>query len=313
MNKHILGLVSCALWAGCLGAPQDAPPAAEAPGPGPTLTASFTGESVSTDQATYAVGGAIVASWSGLPGNAHDWIGLAPAGSDPTTVIRFTYTNGAASGSFTFEGVSPAGSYVVRAFVDGLYTQLAEAAFTVTGVTVATDRAAYAAGGLIVVSWSGLPGTATDWVSITPEGSTATTVTDWVYTGGATSGSHAFNTPAAAGRYVARAYPRDSYTIAGESAAFTSGVSITTDLTTYNLGDVIDVTWDLLPGNVHDWVGIAPLGSDPTTVTTWVYTNGATSGHHLLNGPPSPGTYVARAFVDDSYTMLAESASFGVQ
>lgn len=86
---------------------------------------------VTTNAATYTPGQAITVNWTNTPGNANDWISLAPQGSPDTSVIRWVYTAGAVSGSFTFEGLG-AGSYVARAFMSDQYIKLGEStAFTV--------------------------------------------------------------------------------------------------------------------------------------------------------------------------------------
>jgi hypothetical protein len=257
------------------------------------VSAASSTPSISTDP-TYGPGAPISATWSRLPGNAHDWVALAPANSAPSTVLQWTYTNGALDGAHAFGGLVP-GDYVARAFVDDSYTVLAEAPFAVTGVSVARDHAAYVANTPITITWSGLPGTATDWVGLAPEGAPATTVSAWAYTGGLAAGTRTFSL-GTAGRYVARAFPSDSYTIAGESSAFTNGLAIATDHASYDL---------------DDWIALAPQGSPPTTVTTWVYTNGASAGSHTF-AALAAGTYVARALVDDSYDVLVESAPFVV-
>src|ERR1700733_14944551 len=61
---------------------------------------------------------------------------------------------------------------------------------------VTPDMTAYAAGPPIMVGYTGLPGNPTDWVAIAPQDSPDTTITVWVYTNGATSGSASFNTVA---------------------------------------------------------------------------------------------------------------------
>ena len=279
-----------------------------AAGPSSTLTAADTAASVATGSASYGPGASIDVTWAGLPGNPHDWIALAPAASAPTTVLRWAYTGGAVAGAAGFAGLPP-GAYVARAFVDDSYTVLAEAAVAVAGVTIGHDRAGYVAGAPITITWAGLPGTATDWIGLAPEGASATTVATWVYTGGAPAGSHTFAL-GAPGRFVARAFPADSYAVAGESAAFTNGLTVATDRDRYAPDQPITVSWAQLPGTAHDWIALAPAGSPPTTVTTWVYA-GADAGSHAFASAPL-GTLVARAFVDDSYDLLVESAPFTV-
>jgi hypothetical protein len=87
---------------------------------------------------------------------------------------------------------------------------------------------------------------------------------------------------------------------------------VTTDAQAYNQNHPIAVTWSGLPGNAKDWVAYAPVGSAPTTVTRWVYTAGQAAGQVVLEGTLVGGRYVARAFTNDSYTMVAESSPFDV-
>ncbi|MFN0247154.1 MAG: hypothetical protein ACKV2T_09600 [Kofleriaceae bacterium] len=184
------------------------------------------GAAVVTNSNTYTTNSPIGVSWQNLPGNAQDWIALAPSGSTPSTVINWVYTGGATNGSTSFAfGLSTPGNYVARAFLDNSYTMLGESAvFTVTAPapsTISTDKMMYALGEYISVMWNGLPGNANDWIAIAPAGSPDTTVTRWVYTGGAMTGSFAFEGPLTTGSYVARAFQNDTYVKLGESAAFT--------------------------------------------------------------------------------------------
>ncbi|MFN0247153.1 MAG: hypothetical protein ACKV2T_09595 [Kofleriaceae bacterium] len=271
---------------------------------------------VEPSAATYALTQPITVSWSGTPGNANDWIAIAPDGSELSTVTTYVYTGGTASGSHQFAGFATGGTFVVRAFLDNTYTLLAQSSsFTVAGsggsATVGADSPAYAAGAPVTVSWAGLPGGATDWVAIAPQGSPASTVARWAYTGGAASGSVVMSAPAGGGAYVARAFPNDSYVVLAESAVFTVGLEITTDASTYALNVPIVVSWNNLPGNATDWVAIAPEGSSYDTIIAWVYAPSA-SGSHQFAGLGGAGNYVARAFLDNSYSLLGESAPFSV-
>lgn len=86
---------------------------------------------------------------------------------------------------------------------------------------------------------------------------------------------------------------------------------VTTSTGAYDTNGTITVTWSGLPGNLLDWVAVAPQGSSDTTFTQRVYTNGAKSGSATLPGVAN-GTYVARAYVNDTFTKVAESAKFAV-
>lgn len=272
------------------------------------------GATVAAGSDTYAVSSPIDITWTGLPGGATDWIALAPAGSDNQNVIRYVYTAGAVAGNTTFTGLA-SGDYVVRAFANDTYTLLAQDTFSVgagAAATVTLGRATYGVGEQIDVTWSGLTTNVTDWIAIAPQGSGDTTVTRWAYTGGAASGTLSFEGPAGGGAYVARAFVNDSYTKAGESGAFTVGGGLETNQTAYDLNQSITVTWSNLTTNQHDWIALAADGSSNSSVIAWVYTNGASSGSHTFAGLASNGTYVARAFTNDSYNLLFESAPFSV-
>src|SRR5262245_25710177 len=87
--------------------------------------------------------------------------------------------------------------------------------------------------------------------------------------------------------------------------------SISTDSASYSLNATITVTYDGLPGNEKDWIAIAPAGSDNTSYTAFVYTGGQTSGTATFSAP-APGSYVARAFSNDTYDLIGESPPFTV-
>lgn len=286
----------------------------------PAFTVSAVG--LTASKTAYLPGEDIAVTWSGLPGNAHDWVGLAPQGADPTTVTAWVYTGGATGGLQTFAGLTANGTYVARAFVDDGYTVITESApFTVSAgsATVTTDFSTYAFTQRVQVTFSGLGGTATDWIALAPAGSGLTTVDRWVFTGGAASGTIPVETPTSLGTYVARAFSSGTYVLAAESASFTiaanaGAASTTTDAATYATGADITVTWAGLTGAPGDWIALAPDGSGPTTVTRWVYAGGAAAGSTTFaGGLLAPGTYVARTFVDDSYNQVQESAAFTVQ
>lgn len=89
--------------------------------------------------------------------------------------------------------------------------------------------------------------------------------------------------------------------------------TIVTDLSSYSIGQNITVTWTNLPGNSHDWVSIAPSGSNNMTYTRWIYTDGAINGSTTFVGGVGVGTYVARALLNDGFVRLAQTPAFSVQ
>ena len=285
------------------------------PSPAETKAGALGAPSVSTDHPSYQPGSTITVSYAGLPGNNHDWIAIAPAGSPHTSVTAFVLTFGQTSGTATFSAPAD-GSYVARAFANDDYIFLAESAvFTVNSTTISTDQSSYTSGSTITVSYAGLPGNNHDWIAIAPAGSPHTSVTAFVLTFGQTSGTATFSAPAA-GSYVARAFANDDYIFLAETAAFTvtgapNPVTISTDMSSYTSGSTITVSYAGLPGNNHDWIAIAPAGSPHTSVTAFVLTFGQTSGTATFSAPAA-GSYVARAFANDDYIFLAETAAFTV-
>jgi hypothetical protein len=162
-----------------------------------------------------------------------------------------------------------------------------------------------------------LPGNPKDWISLAPAGSPDTTWVAWVFTGGQISGTATFSAPHQSGSYVARAFLNNTWTRLAESASFTVTVPITTstistDQSSYAADATVTVTYAGLPGNVEDWISLAPAGSPDTTWVAWVFTGGQTSGTAIFSAPLQTGSYVARAFLNNTWTLLGESASFTV-
>jgi hypothetical protein len=265
---------------------------------------------ISTDHSTYTAGSTITVTYAGLPGTVGDWIAIAAAGSDNTSYLDYVYATGA-SGTATFTAPGD-GSYVVRAFAQGTYNLLAQSPFTVGVVspTISTDQSIYAAGSTITVTYSGLPGSVGDWIAIAAAGSDNTSYLDYVYATGA-SGTATFTAPGN-GSYVVRAFAGGTYNLLAQSAftVGTVGPTISTNQSTYAPGATITVTYAGLPGNAGDWIAIAAAGSDNTSYVDFAYATGA-SGTATFTAP-AVGSYVARAFAQGTYNLLAQSASFTV-
>jgi hypothetical protein len=69
------------------------------------------------------------------------------------------------------------------------------------------------------------------------------------------------------------------------------------------------VSYGGLPGFPDDWIAIAPVGAPNTTYLGYVFTSGQTTGTATFKAPAA-GTYVARAFPHNTFSLLAQSASF---
>jgi hypothetical protein len=99
---------------------------------------------VATITTEFVDGGYLKITWTGMPGNATDWVSIAPAVSADSTYYGWRYMVGVTDGSFLFVLPNPpnvttpvtAGSYVVRAFINDTLVKAAESApFTVTDIT----------------------------------------------------------------------------------------------------------------------------------------------------------------------------------
>jgi len=280
---------------------------------------------IAAGQSAYAESDHVTVTFAGLPGNAGDWIAIAPQGSDVGTYVGYAYVNGAKSGALDF-GLFAAGTYVARAFSNNTTTLIVESApFTVGTVsgggggtpTLAADKASFATTDHVTVTFSGLPGNEYDWIAIAPQGSAVGTYVTYAYLYAAKSGTLDLGV-LAAGTYVARAFSNNSSNLIVESAPFTvggssagGGASITTDATIAAGANVI-ATFSGFPGNQYDWLAIAPAGAPLTTYSTYQYLAGAKSGTLNL-GFLAPGTYVVRGFSDNSANLIVESASFVAQ
>lgn len=77
----------------------------------------------------------------------------------------------------------------------------------------------------------------------------------------------------------------------------------------------INVSWSgIATPTASDWIGIYAIGSSDFAYLDWAYTNGGASGavNVTLNHPSlvAGGTYEARLYANDGYTLLAKSAPF---
>lgn len=281
-------------------------------------TRQAVGETITADKANYTVGENVVLTWTNFPGNYYDWIGLTPVGSPPEQYVRYAYAFGQVNGTVTLVG-PPAGDYIAYAFSDNSNTVIAQTgqlhiAAQNVATTISTSAVSYQPSQSAIVNFTGMAGYATDWISLAPPGSPATEVTRWTYTGGQLSGSVQIPLVGLSGTFVARALFNNGYTVAAESAQFTVGAvgtSVTTDSNNYAFGANVQITYANMQGTYYDWIGIAAQGAPDTDTSYWEYTKGQLGGTINLSTLPQ-GTFVARAFFNDSFTKQAESAPFTV-
>jgi|GEM_PF-6317402 len=88
--------------------------------------------------------------------------------------------------------------------------------------------------------------------------------------------------------------------------------TISVSKSTYAIGEDIVVNFSDLPGNFYDWVGLFRPGAANDAYQTFIYTQGTTSGTMVFRGRSIAGSYEARLFFDDSYS-LEQTVSFTVE
>lgn len=165
-------------------------------------------QSVSLSKSVYMPGEKITVTFSGFPGNARDWIGLAAKGSAEEKYIAWQYLSNRQSGTLTFDGL-PSGDYEARGYYNDGGVVQARTSFRVGNidqqVTVKTEKATYKPWEKISIVFSGLPGNAQDWISFAEAGSADDKYYRWAYTGGKQSGTIELD-GAPEGKYEVRAY-----------------------------------------------------------------------------------------------------------
>jgi hypothetical protein len=184
---------------------------------------------LSTSPTSVPAGGSVTATWSGIcaPAGA-DWIGLFAPGAPNTSYLAYRYTTGTASGSvpFTIPATLAPGTYELRLFSNGGYTQLAVSSFTVAACTsgsLSASPTSIAAGGSVTATWSGICAPAgADWIGLFAPGAPNTSYLAYRYTTGTASGSVPFTIPAtlAPGNYELRVFSNGGYTRLGTSNTF---------------------------------------------------------------------------------------------
>jgi len=279
----------------------------------PTFTITG-GATLTPSSLTYNAGDNVVINFANFANSGSDWISINVPGSAATTYVAFQFVNGA-SGSSTFAGL-PSGTYEARYHTNWngthSYGSLATSKqFKINAkAAVTTDFASYGANEGIVMTYSSMPGNATDYVAVSLAGSPATSTIQRFNTNGQINGTQAF-APLPPGNYEARAYVNNTSTIIAMQPFTVTATTLSTDASTYTTADPVTVTYGGLPGNAQDWIAVATAGSAGTSYVQFFYTAGATSGTHQFTGLAA-GTYEIRAYYNNSHTVSARSATFTV-
>jgi hypothetical protein len=266
---------------------------------GPTPT-------VSADKTTYAPGGAIVGTFSGLDMGPYDLIAVAPVGAPYYGFASHGYTGQRASGTVSLTAPAGNGTFVLRALRGDNWAIMAQSTATFTVTTAAapaiSTSSTYVAGAALTATFSGLDGDAYNRIVIAPFGSAANAAEASVNAGGS-SGTASFKVPPSSGTYVARAIEDATGAIIKESTSFTVTGGTSPSLSHTIAGSTITATYGGLNG---DWnsIALAVQGSPSTNAISPQITS-KTSGTATFATPTSNGTYVVRT-LSPSYALIFE-------
>ncbi len=195
-----------------------------APAPAPALARA--------QRSTYFLNAPVVIQYSGLPGNAQDWIAVSKRGDPDNTYGKWEYTGGKTSGTITIPAGLAPGDYEVRVYFNwpsGGFNVQSRTTFSVGNraqeriddIVLPSNlarptRVSYAANEAITIQYSGLPGNAQDWITVVRRGDPDHTQGLWQYTSGKRSGTFSLPNGLGPGEYEVRVFfdwPKGGYTV----------------------------------------------------------------------------------------------------
>lgn len=303
----------------------------------------------SSSPITVAAGATLTAAWTNGPGNALDWIALAPHGSATSADVPWQYLSGGntagsavatPNGNVTFTAPTTAGTYEVRLLSNNSFNVVATSATITVGAVLTVNSqssgtVSVAPGASVTIGVSGGPGNATDWVTVAPVGSSDATYPVWRYLNGQltapgtgiSSGSFSMPVPSTPGTYEIRLFASNSFTRVGTAVAQVqvTGTTLTANSSSSPIsvtrGTSITAAWTNGPGNALDWVALAAVGAPASSILQWKYLSGGTaagsavatpSGNLTLTAPNTSGTYEIRLYSNNSYTVVVTSPTITV-
>ncbi len=276
--------------------------------------------SISTAKDIYIPGEAVQVDYQFGPGNDLDWIGLYRMGDYPGSVPSsdWDYVSGA-TGTVTLVPPGPGQYYVAFLENDGYY-ELSERVtiYVVSEPVLTPDKAGYAPGDPLEISFTNAPGIPNDWIGIYRTGDTPGVIasTLWAYTQGV-SGTIPFE-GLDAGYYFAAYFLNNGYMETGERVIFSVGTDLAqveAESGIYPSGETIRINYENGPGLPTDWIGLfrqnAPPGTAP--LVERLFTPGTQSGQVIFDTVLEPGPYFAALFINNSSIRISNKASFAVE
>ncbi|PSG91574.1 fibronectin type III domain-containing protein [Aurantibacter aestuarii] len=302
-----------------------------------TVTGSIDGTpNLELSSTYYNVSEPVQIDYTNGPGNNTDWIGLYKKGQTPggPASTSWSYVNGNTSGNLSLTIANNAANknreYFVVFFENDTYTEVAPRKEFWFGdiPTLTSDFTEYNLGDPVNITYANSPFNTNDWIAIYKVGFEpgVGTNTTWQYTD-AINGTRTFNN-LPKGYYYATYHILDGYKEIGERVYFQVGDQITnisTNKTTYDLDEEIQVTFNDGPGLEKDWLGIFNDGDTPGTdqLFTYKYFDGLANGTTTISEtsgtsgepnqvPDTVGDYFIVMFTDDSYDEVSNRVYFNV-
>jgi hypothetical protein len=278
---------------------------------------------ITVSPSTALPGEPLTVSWAGaVGGSASDWIGLYDLAAPNTAFRCVIRTKGAESGSVLCDDAVNLGRFEFRYLVNDSYESVAKSNMVTieppTGFTLSLSDNATFGNGAITVNWMAPAGRpATDWIGLYRHGEEDNRKYDpvqWVFTGGATSGSHTFRMPTAPGEYVFRYLLRNAYIDVSESAIVTvTPFSVSVNKSWLYKGATLSTSFTAPPGQPWaDWIGLYRVGEPNTACLDVIRTQGAVSGTFTRVFTCPAGLYEFRYVIDNGFNVVAISNPFKV-
>ncbi|MCU0662811.1 MAG: peptidoglycan DD-metalloendopeptidase family protein [Myxococcota bacterium] len=239
---------------------------------------------IEMSKSTYAVNEAIVVRYFNLPGNSTDWVGIYAAGAANTAELQYVYSNGAVNGTMQFTGRA-AGKYEARLFFNDSYTLEAKVSFTVGSAPIDNcpsdpNKTEPGLCGCGVADTDGDKDGTPNCKDSCPSDPSKTS-------------------PGVCGCGV-------------PEGTCTQGPSLSMSKSTYAVNETIKVNFSGMSGNSTDWIGLYKTGAAHTAYLVYQYTGSGKVSGTLSFAGRSAGSYEARLFLNDSYT-LKKKVSFSVR
>jgi len=271
---------------------------------------------VTTDKMSYLYSEPINIEFHTENPTSDDWIGIYDCVTDEYwddlyTCGQETCAEGTASGSLTFKTNLVVGCYV--AYLQDADEELIAQSNNFDVVTdpntfITTDKLNYVNAAQVEVTFGNSFPEESDWIGVYLCDYTDGDEPQWQSTNGASAGTLMFG-PFDSGCYNAYLLDSLDQTIV-KSSDFTVSLSatITTDKTSYSLGDTVIVTYEYANPQVDDYVGIYTC--DTSENVDWAYTDGAsnTVSFDSLEG----GCYLA-SIVDANDLEIVSSPQFVIE